>query len=95
MILLNRHRLAGWLRWALVSVSAAVVAIINGTALLANGRRYSVGTDGPWSYLVDGGRWAPPGGWLPWVAVTMTGMVLLAAGFIAHSRERSAIPVRA
>ncbi len=95
VILLNRHRLAGWLRWAIVSVCAAVVAIINGTALLANGRRYSVGTDGPWSYLVDGGRWAPPGGWLPWVAVTTTGMVLLAAGFIAHSRERSAIPVRA
>lgn len=91
VILANRHRLAGWLRRGLVPACAIVVAVVNGAALLANGRRYSVGTDGPWSYLFDGGRWAPPGGWLPWVVLTGVGMVVLAAGFIAHSEERSAV----
>jgi hypothetical protein len=92
VILLNRHRMAEWLRRGLIPVCAVVVAVVNGAALLANGRRYSVGTEGPWSYLVDGGGWAPPGGWLPWLFLTAAGMVVLAAGFIAHSDERPAPP---
>ena len=39
VIMMNRHRLAGWLRRGLVPVCATVVAGINGAALLANGRR--------------------------------------------------------
>jgi hypothetical protein len=81
MILLNRDRLAPWLRRALIVASATVVAVTNGFALLAKSRRYSVGTDGPWSYLIDGGQWAPPGGWLPWTALTVAGAAVLVVGF--------------
>jgi len=93
VILTNRQRLAGWFRRGLVAVCAVVVAAVNGVALLANGRRYSVGTDGPWSYVVDGGRWVPPGGWLPWAVLAAAGMVVLVAGFISRSGERSSAPV--
>ncbi len=92
VILANRHRLAGWLRPGLVAVCAAVVAVVNGAALLANGRRYSVGTDGAWSYLVDGGLWAPPGGWLPWVVLTVTGMVVLVVAFVAYGEGTTRRP---
>ncbi|HSH60887.1 MAG TPA: DUF2142 domain-containing protein [Acidimicrobiales bacterium] len=93
VILLNQHRLAAWLHRGVPSVCAVVVAAVNGAALFVNGRRYSVGTDGPWSYLVGGGGgWSPRGGWLPWAALTVTGMVVLTVGFVAHSKQRSAAP---
>lgn len=88
VILLNRQRLFRWLRRPLVLASAAVVAVINGAALLVNGRRYSVGIDGPWSYVLDGGEWNPPGGWLPWVGLTTVGVAALVVGFAFASSTR-------
>lgn len=90
VILANRHRLAGWARRSLVAVSVTVVAAVNGAALLVNARRYSVGAGGSWSFLVDGGEWSPPGGWLPLVVFTVVGVVLLPAGFLIHSGARRA-----
>ncbi len=88
VILLNRDRLPQWLCRTLVVGSATVVAVANGVALLANSRRFSVGTNGPWSYLIDGGQWTPPGGWLPWMALTVAGAAVLVVGFAKTSSER-------
>ena len=40
------------------------------------GRRYAVGRHGQPLFL-DIAEWAPPGGWLPWLALAMTGGLLL------------------
>jgi len=84
-ILLNRHRLAPRLRQALVGLSVIVVAFTHGLALLFHARRWSVGATGPWSFLRDGGQWAPPGGWLPWMALGGVGVAVLVFGFIKAS----------
>ncbi len=85
VILLNRHRLAASLRRTLVLVSVTVVALTHGAALLFHGRRWSVGINGPWSYLLDGGQWAPPGGWLPWMTLAAARIAVLVVGFVRAS----------
>lgn len=85
VILLNRHRLPPWVCRTLVLVSVTVVALTHGVALLFHGRRWSVGSTGKWSYLLDGGQWAPPGGWLPWTALAAVGVAVLIFGFVKAS----------
>lgn len=92
VILLNRYRLAEWPRRALVLTSVTFVAVTHGVALLFNGRRFSVGTAGGWSYLFDGGEWAPPGGWLPWTALAAAGAAALVVGFARASFKE--VPLR-
>jgi hypothetical protein len=85
VILLNRRRLAGWLRHVLVLVAATVVGLTQAVAVLFHARRWSVGIAGSWSYLLDGGQWAPPGGWLPWTALALVGTAVLIVGFARAS----------
>jgi hypothetical protein len=92
VILLNRHRLPSWLRRGFVLTFVTVVAGTHAAALLINGRRYAVGTDGPWSYLFGGDEWAPPGGWFPWVALVAVAVAFILAGFVGASRRGDRTP---
>jgi hypothetical protein len=67
-----------------------VVVALQVVAFGENARRYAVGRHGPINFL-DAARWAPPGGWLPWLVVAAVGGVLiLAALFPLRRTERDA-----
>lgn len=74
----ERHRLTGLLPRSLplaVSVTAAAVHLVG---FWSNGRRNSVGTDGP-VFFLGHSQWVPPGGWVPWMLLAGAGTVALAA----------------
>ncbi|MFI5038665.1 MAG: DUF2142 domain-containing protein [Solirubrobacterales bacterium] len=72
-------------------VALATVAPLAGTvqflAWYLNGRRAAVGTGGPLLFLSDP-EWEPPLGWLPWIAVAVCGVLLLASTSISSLSPR-------
>lgn len=56
---------------------AVVVFVVQALALYTNGRRYAVGTAGPWWWVPDA-QWVPVGGWTPWLALS-----IVASGWLA------------
>lgn len=84
-VVVMRSRLADRtraVRGAFVAV-AAIVGLAQSISLVVNARRYAVGIDGPINFLGDA-AWAPPGGWLLWLALGLVG-----AGMLATSVLRS------
>ncbi|HVL98432.1 MAG TPA: DUF2142 domain-containing protein [Egibacteraceae bacterium] len=59
------------------AVTSLTVAGVHVLAWYTNGRRAAVGIPGSWAFPL-GPEWAPPGSWLPWLAVVVTGSALLA-----------------
>ncbi|MCK9898314.1 DUF2142 domain-containing protein [Frankia sp. AgB32] len=55
-----------------------IVAATHLVALWADARRFAVGVGGPVWFLPHA-QWAPPGGWLPWLALTVAGTTCLVA----------------
>ena len=77
---LNRRRgrlLASWLR-LLAGIVPPVVAMIQAGAWYANARRYAVGSSHR-ATLLGHAAWAPPAGWLPWLAAVLLGGLCLGA----------------
>lgn len=88
------ERLAPRVATALVMSTGTVVAAVHLLAWYTNARRAAVGITGTWGFPLQA-EWAPPGGWLPWVALALVGSVLLAAAALsaaAESRRRPAPP---
>lgn len=61
------------------AVGAAAVAAVQWIGWYVNARRSAVGLDGPWLFFSQP-LWAPPGGWIPWLAAATLGAILLARG---------------
>lgn len=65
-------------------VGAAVIAV-QLLAFWENARRYAVGRHGPLAFP-DVARWAPPAGWLPWLAVAGAGALLIVLALLPMRR---------
>lgn len=86
VLLRRRHRLAGALQRSLVPAVLVLTAVIQVGAVYINAQRYAVGAHGAgWFFGVS--QWQPPGGWVVWVVVALTGGVaLVTAGVAAAGR---------
>jgi hypothetical protein len=60
-----------------VIIGSGLIALVQFTAIYANGHRYASGINSPWWYL-SSSQWSPHGGWWLWLAVALVGAVLLA-----------------
>lgn len=60
-----------------VTVACASIALVQLTAIYANGHRYASGIQGSW-WFVPTAQWSPPRGWWLWLATAALGAVLLA-----------------
>jgi hypothetical protein len=67
-------------------LAGLVVVAVQLLSLAENGRRYAVGRQGTFD-LVDAARWAPPGGWMPWLAIAVAGGLLLLLALLPLSRQ--------
>ncbi len=67
----------------------AAIPVIHFVAILANGRRYAVGLDGP-TWFLDAAQWAPRFGWWPWLALALAASLAMAAVLIRGGREHVA-----
>jgi hypothetical protein len=91
---------AGRLRWVkpayLVGGAAALAAIIQAMALIANATSFMGDLPDYARVFTPAGRWTPPLGWIPWAAIGLAGcLLLLAAGATAFRSSRAAVPGRA
>jgi hypothetical protein len=83
IVQLQRQRLRGWVAHSLLLGAALFAALFQLYAWYVNERRYAVGANGPFQFLVPG-TWSPPGGWPLWFAVAAAAAVtLIAAGAIS------------
>jgi len=57
-----------------------------------NAHRYAVGRSGPWLFLLDA-DWSPPMGWSIWLAVAVTGSLLILAGGMLFPRHDPGTPL--
>jgi predicted membrane protein DUF2142 len=73
----NRARISSVDATVLASL-ATIAAILQFIAWYLNGRRSAVGTGGPLLFASHAG-WSPPLGWVPWLAVSACGALLLAS----------------
>jgi hypothetical protein len=71
----------------LATTIAVVVAAVHVVALWWFARRNAVGTAGSLWFPSDS-RWAPPGGWLPVLLLTLSGAVMLVSSVVAAGRSR-------
>lgn len=76
-------------RWLPVLV-AATVAVVQADAWYTNARRYAVGLPGPFDF-VGRAAWAPPLGWVCWMAVAGLGCALLVVTGVTGFRSASAL----
>jgi hypothetical protein len=67
----------------LIGVAVVGVQLL---ALWENARRYAVGTGGPLNVL-DSARWAPPGGWQPWLVLAAAGGLLVLLALVPLTRR--------
>ena len=68
-------------------LAAGTIAALQFAALYANGRRQSVGADGP-LWFVPSATWQPPLGWWLWLAAAALGGVLIALFAVAGPPAR-------
>jgi Predicted membrane protein (DUF2142) len=79
-----RRRASGVQVHKLAIASAAVIgltACLQVAAWSVNARRFAVGVDGPLTFFADP-EWGPPLGWIPWLALTVCGALLMIAAAI-------------
>lgn len=60
-----------------VFVACSLIAVVEFTAIYANGHRYASGIDSSWWY-VPLAQWSPPRGWWLWLAIAAVGATALA-----------------
>jgi hypothetical protein len=71
-------------------LTAAVMPVIQITALYVNARRYAVGINGPMVFLGHS-RWSPKFGWGPWLSLGLTGAAALALVIVRFSSGPRAV----
>jgi hypothetical protein len=77
-IVVRRRELLESLHVRTVVQAVAVAAgLVHVYALFFNARRFAVGVEGP-AWFLGNDVWSPPGGWWPWVAITLAAGALLA-----------------
>lgn len=101
----GRHLLPGLVLVPVVAIMARPLPLWSGSvmAIAAAGgqaiawfltaRRFAVGTSGPLVFWTDA-AWDPAGGWVPWMVLVTTGIVLLAAAALP-SASRNVSPAGA
>jgi hypothetical protein len=62
----------------LFAIIAPTAATMQFVAWWINSRRYAVGSNGPWWFLLRA-QWSPPAGWDPWIVVVLAGILTIAA----------------
>ena len=67
------------LTWA-VRVAAVALPLVVLVGMWLNAQRYAVG-EGP-LWFVPVAQWEPPGGWYPWLVLTVIGVVLLGVSWV-------------
>jgi len=83
-VALERGGLRPRLDTLLLGAGAAVLQLV---AFWYEGRRYAVGRHGPLLFPPVA-RWAPPGGWWPWLILAAVGAALLALSLLPPRRGR-------
>jgi hypothetical protein len=68
----------------LAVVCMAGFGMLDFVGWLWNSHVSAVGARGTWSFI-EHARWVPPGGWLPWVVLSVAGTLLLVAGMVTAS----------
>jgi hypothetical protein len=63
-----------------VRVAAVVLPLVILVGLYLNAQRYAVGQGQLW--FVPEAQWEPPGGWYPWLVLTVAGVVLLGVSWV-------------
>jgi len=67
----------------LVGLAVTAIQLV---AVGENARRYAVGRHGPISFL-DAAQWTPAGGWVPWLAAAVLGVLLILAALLPLRRD--------
>jgi hypothetical protein len=86
-----------WPTWAVRSMAivfGGIVGTVHCLGWYANARRSGVGMRGPWLFF-SSAQWSPPGGWLCWWLVVLTGAALmLCAALLGTSlRQPAKVPL--
>jgi len=86
-------RVAARVATGLVVSAGALVACVHLLAWYTNARRAAAGITGTWGFPLRA-EWAPPGGWLPWLALAALGAALLAAAALSAASGSRRHPAR-
>ena len=81
----NRSRLGHVASRWLPLAAAIAMALIQVGGWYANARRHAVGVEGPRLFFAEP-EWSPPLGWIPWLALTVTGAAFLVAAMAVAVR---------